>query len=80
MSTHEHLPAQARRELKGVGWTKGVELAKLARRVGLRFDCATWLHKARHMPNEDFKQEMERELTGQKIEPLEIVYFKLYKS
>src|SRR5690348_907685 len=44
MSIHEHLPPQARRELKQVGWTKGLELAKLARRRdGQEFDCATWL-------------------------------------
>jgi hypothetical protein len=48
MSIHEHLPPQARRELKEVGWTKGLELAKVARRDGQDFDCATWLHKARH--------------------------------
>ena len=50
MSIHEHLPPQVRRELKQVGWTKGVELAKLARRQGQRFESATWLHKARQMP------------------------------
>src|SRR5215510_8109609 len=38
MSIHEHLPPQVRRELKHVGWTKGVELAKLARRHGQRFE------------------------------------------
>jgi hypothetical protein len=27
MSIHEHLPPQVRRELKQVGWTKGLELA-----------------------------------------------------
>jgi hypothetical protein len=80
MSIHEHLPPQARRELKEVGWTKGVELAKLARRDRQHFDCATWLHKARQMPKEDFKQEVEKELTGQETEPWEIVYFKFYKS
>ena len=32
MSIHEHLPPQVKRELKQVGWTKGLELAKLARR------------------------------------------------
>src|SRR5438552_16674164 len=32
VSVHEHLPPQARRELKEVGWTKGLELAKVARR------------------------------------------------
>src|SRR5664279_1769730 len=30
MSIHEQLPPQVRKELKQVGWTKGVELAKLA--------------------------------------------------
>jgi hypothetical protein len=80
MSIHEHLPPQARRELKQVGWTKGVELAKLARRDGKDFDCATWLHKAREMPKEQFKQEIEKELTGRETEPSDLVYFKLYKS
>ena len=80
MSIHENLPPQARRELKEVGWTKGVELAKVARRDGQHFDCATWLHKAREMPKEKFKQEVEKELTGKESESSEIVYFKLYKS
>src|ERR1700674_5518429 len=44
MSIHEHLPPEARKELKQVGWTKGLELAKLSRSQGKRFDCATWLH------------------------------------
>jgi hypothetical protein len=80
MSIHEHLPPQARRELKQVGWTKGVELAKLARRDGQHFDCATWLHKARQLPKDQFKQEVEKELSGRDTEPWEIIYFKLYKS
>src|SRR5271169_4013 len=80
MSIHEYLPPQARKELKEVGWTKGLELAKLARRDRQNFDCATWLHKARQMPTEEFKQEVERELTGRETEPWEIIYFKLYQS
>ncbi len=80
MSIHEHLPPQARRELKEVGWTKGLELAKLARRDGQHFDCATWLHKAREMPKEDFRREVEKELTGREEEPSELIYFKVYKS
>jgi hypothetical protein len=80
MSIHEHLPPQARIELKEVGWTKGLELAKLARRDGQHFDCATWLHKARELPKEDFKREVERELNGKETEPWEIIYFKVYKS
>jgi hypothetical protein len=62
------------------GWTKGLELAKIARRDGEDFDCATWLHKARQMPKEQFKQEVEKELTGKESEPAEIIYFKIYKS
>jgi hypothetical protein len=80
MSIHEHLPPQARKELKEVGWTKGLELAKIARRDREAFDCATWLHKAREMPKDVFKQEVEKELTGQETEPWEIINFKLYKS
>jgi hypothetical protein len=81
MSIHEHLPAPVKRELKQVGWTKGLELAKLARRRdGQEFDCATWLHKARELPKEEFRREVEKELTGRDTEPSEIVYFKLYKS
>jgi hypothetical protein len=80
MSIHEHLPPQARRELREVGWTKGLELAKVARRDGQEFDCATWLHKARSLPKDQFKREVEKELTGQETEPWEIIYFKLFKT
>jgi hypothetical protein len=80
MSIHEHLPPQARRELKQVGWSKGLELAKVARRDGQQFDCANWLHKAQEMPYEQFRREVEKELTGREAEPHEIVYFKIYKS
>src|SRR5437870_6627948 len=81
MSIHEHLPPQVKRELKQVGWTKGLELAKLARsRDGQEFDCATWLHRARVLPKEQFRREVEKELTGKETEPWEIIYFKLYRS
>jgi hypothetical protein len=69
-----------RRELKQVGWTKGRELAKLVRAQGQDFDCAPWVHKARTLPREQFRREVEKELTGRETEPWEIVYFKLYKS
>src|SRR5437667_196801 len=80
MSIHEHLPPEARRELKAIGWTKGLELAKLARRDGQRFESAIWLHRAREMQTEDFKREVEKELSGKEEEPWEIIYFKVYKS
>ena len=80
MAIHEHLPRIPKPDLKLVGWTKATELAKVARRDGQRFDCATWLHRARELPKEEFKREVERHLTGQETEPWEIIYFKLYKS
>jgi hypothetical protein len=80
MSIHEHLPPQVRKELKEIGWTKGRELAKLARAEGQHFVCAPWVHKARSMPREEFKREVEKELTGREREPHEIIYFKIYKS
>ena len=80
MSIHEHLPPQVRRELKQVGWTKGLELAKLARKQGQRFESATWLHKARQMPKAEFQREVEKELTGKDSEPAELIHFKVYRS
>ena len=80
MSIHEHLPKPIRRELKEVGWSKAVELVKVARRDQQKFESATWLHKARSLPKEEFKAEVERELTGRDTEPSELMYFKIYKS
>ncbi len=80
MSIHEHLPPEVKRDLKEIGWTKGRELAKLARAEGQRFDCAPWVRKARSMPREDFRRAVEKELTGKEEEPSELIYFKVYKS
>ncbi len=63
-----------------MGWAKAAELAKVARREGQEFDCATWLHKAQELPKEEFKREVERHLTGKETEPWEMLYFKVYKS
>jgi hypothetical protein len=80
MSIHEHLPPQIRRELKQVGWTKAAELTKVARADGKDFDCAAWMHKARSLPRDQFKREVDQHLTGKDSEPTEIVYFKFYQS
>ena len=80
MAIHEPLPRIHKVELQQVGWTKATELAKVARRDGQRFDCATWLHKARELPKEEFKREVSKHLTGKETEPWEILYFKAYKS
>jgi hypothetical protein len=79
MSIHEQLPRQVRGELKQVGWSKAAELAKVARREREYFKSADWLHKARSMPHQQFKEEVEKYLTGSS-EASELIYFKLYKS
>src|SRR5450631_303543 len=80
MAIHEQLPRIHKIDLQQVGWTKATELAKVARRDGQRFDSATWLHKARELPKEEFKREVSKHLTGKETEPWEILYFKAYKS
>jgi hypothetical protein len=79
MSIHEQLPRQLRNELKQVGWSKAAELAKVARRDQEHFESANWLHKAKTTPTQQFKEEVEKYLTGAS-EPSELIYFKVYKS
>ncbi len=80
MAIQESLTRVPKRQLREVGWTKAIELAKVARRDGEEFDCATWLHKARELPKEEFKCEVEKHLTGRATEPWEILYFKVFKT
>jgi len=80
MSIHEQLHRVPKHALKEVGWSKATDLAKVARREGQRFESATWLHKARSLPKQEFKREVERHLTGKDTEPWELLYFKVYKS
>ena len=80
MAIHEHLPKVPKPQLQEMGWTKARELVKVARRDGAEFASCTWVHKAKELPREEFKREVERHLTGKDTEPWEIVYFKLYKS
>jgi len=80
MAIHENLTQVPKQALRDVGWSKAIELVKVARRDQEEFDCATWLHKARSLPKEEFKGEVEKHLTGRETEPWELLYFKLYKS
>ena len=80
MSVYECVPRQVRRELREIGWTKGRELARLARAEGQHFDCAPWVHKARITPREEFQREVEKALNGCETEAWEIICFKFYKS
>jgi hypothetical protein len=80
MAIHERLTRIPKHDLRQVGWSKAVELTRVARKDGEDFDSATWLHKAKNLPKEGFKSEVERHLTGKETEPWEILYFKVYKS
>ena len=80
MAIHERLHRVRKADLHQVGWSKATELAKVARRDGQQFDCATWLHRAQEMPKEEFQRAVECHLTGKETEASEILYFKVYKS
>lgn len=79
MSIHEHMPKHVKRDLNEIGWKKAVELVKVIRRNPKDFDSAPWLTKAKTMPKEKFKDEVEKFLTGS-AEASDLLYFKLYKS
>jgi hypothetical protein len=57
MAIHEQLPRIYKVEQQQVGWAKATGLA---RRDGQKFDCATWLHKARKLLKEEFKRGVDR--------------------
>ena len=80
MTIHEHLTRVPKPQLREMGWTKARELVKVARKDGAEFACAPWVHKAKELPREQFRREVERHLTGKETEPWEILYFKVYKS
>ena len=62
-----------------MGWSKAAEWAKVARRDQEQFKSADWLHKAHSMPHQQFKEEVEKYLTGAS-EASELIYFKATKA
>jgi hypothetical protein len=54
-------------------------LAKVARRDPEHFESANWLHRAKTAPAQQFKEEVEKYLTGAS-EASELIYFKVFKS
>jgi len=56
MSIHEHLPRPIRHDLKQLGWSKAIELVKVARQDGQHFESPTWLYKAQSLPKEQCKE------------------------
>jgi hypothetical protein len=80
MSIHDNLRQIPTEEIESLGWSKALELAKIARSEGRRFESATWLHKAKESSKEELQQEVHRYFTGEDLEPYEMVYFKLFES
>jgi len=80
MSIHDHLRQIPTPEIEQLGWSKALELAKVARSEGRRFDSATWLHKANESTKQELKEEVYKYFTGEDYEPYEMVYFKLFES
>ncbi|HXJ96502.1 MAG TPA: hypothetical protein VMT20_26995 [Terriglobia bacterium] len=79
MAIHHNLRQIPTADIESLGWSKALELAKVARSQGRGFDSATWLHKARECSKEKLKEEVHRYFTGEDLEPYE-VYFKLFES
>jgi hypothetical protein len=80
MSIHDHLRQIPTPEIEALGWSKALELAKVARSEGRHFDSATWLHRAKECTKQELKEEVYKYFTGEDYEPYEMVYFKLYES
>jgi hypothetical protein len=79
MSIHDHLRQIPTQEIESLGWSKALELAKVARSEGRHFDSATCLHKAKECTKQELKEEVYKYFTGEDYEPYEMVYFKLYE-
>jgi hypothetical protein len=80
MSIHDNLRQIPTGEIESLGWSKALELAKVARSEGRHFDSATWLHKAKECTKEELKEQVYKYFTGEDYEPYEMVYFKLFES
>jgi len=80
MSIHDHLSQIPAPEIEELGWSKALELAKVARSEGRHFDSATWLHKAKESTKQPLKEAVHKHFPGEDYEPYEMVYFKLFES
>ena len=86
MSIHDQLRRIPAPEIEDLGWSKALELVKVARSEGRRFDSATrlhsatWLHKAKESTKQELQEAVHKYFTGGVYEPYEMVYFKLFES
>jgi hypothetical protein len=86
MPIHDHLGQILAPEIEGLGWSKALELAKVARGEGGQFDCSTWLHSATRLhtaqwsTKEELKEAVHKSFTGEGYEAYGRVCFKLFES
>jgi len=80
MSIHEHLPPQARKQLKEVGWTKGLELAKLGKEGWAALRLCNLVAQSASPAKRGFQAGGREGINGRETEQWEIIYFKLYQS
>src|SRR6266403_1651550 len=64
MAIHEKLTRIPKQQLREVGWSKAIEMVKVARKDGERFDCATGCTRPRNYRRRGLRGEVERHLTG----------------
>jgi hypothetical protein len=79
MSIHEQLPPKIRPQLAKIGWSKAIELVKIARHEKDRFDSAAWMRSAETLSKQQLKDKVDLEISGGE-EPSELIYFRIYRS
>ena len=79
MAIHEQLPPKIRPQLAKIGWSKAIELVKVARHEKERFDSAAWMRSAETLSKQQLKDKVELEISGGD-EPSELIYFRIYRS
>jgi hypothetical protein len=74
------IPPEARHELKEVGWTKGLELAKIARRDKAALRLCNLVAQGARTAEGELQAGGREGATGKDEEPSELIYFMVYKS
>ena len=70
MSIHDHLKQIPTEEIESLGWSKALELAKVARSEGRQFDSATGLHRAKESTKQELKESIESTVEQKLLELL----------
>jgi hypothetical protein len=80
MSIHEHLPPQARKQLKQLGWAKGLEPGQASQKGPTALRFCNLVGQNPPAAERGIRTGGRKGLTGRETEPWETIYFKLYQS